>query len=654
MRVVLTELSQSKIPMLKIGILSLASFIKKHGHTPILLDLSLSLKTGLNQKSFIEEASKRILGQKPGIIGFSTMCDSLPSAILVAKQCKKTAPHIPIIFGGVDVSFEDKKIIELFKDIDIIVRGEGEITLLEILSSTEEKRPLKNILGITYRNKNNIIANPDRPLIKNLDTLPLPDFSLVSNLKKYKRIQIEAGRGCPYQCTYCSTCKMWRRHFRIKSPERLLREMRLAYKVFKKNKILELHLIHDNILTNRKWAERFLSLAGKQNFSWTCDARLNSLDKRLLEKLKKAGCTSIFIGLESGSAKIQKRIKKGLDLDSFPKIAEAAQKNSIFLSLSLMLGLPAETEKDINKTLMLALKSKFHTPLSTIQLNLFSLLKGTDLYKQARKKSSMLKFSRLGLPPTLTGSHAEKHLIKKHPELFSYYFYYKNSRLDPKFLQKTGIIFTFLCEFFPATTLLIMQNYSLPPFCLSQKIVPFFDAKNISWRIPLKDQVTFKHYLPIYKEFLFHCFGSFPSDIKEMLIHEETFQKAFFAKKTIKKKEDKFNYSSIPRLCNGVYIKAYTYNLHKTIKSLSGYNRTINKEPIYLLYKQENIFFPFPLSRNCYKLLSRCNGKRSINRIVNEFKDSMTKANKNSLLRVFQSFHKNGIIKAVPETDKNK
>jgi radical SAM superfamily enzyme YgiQ (UPF0313 family) len=305
---------------LPLGLLCLASYLKKHGHQPIILDFDLEYKKQNYRSDFFKCAAKKILAKQPHLIGLRALCNSLPSALLIAKECHALAPKIPIILGGPEVSFDETVILKTFKYINFIIRGEAEITFIELLHALENNLPLANILGLTYREKSQVVRNPNRPLMDNLDTLPFPNYSLLPHLKKYQNGQIEAGRGCPFRCTFCSTCKMWQRNFRIKSPQRMAKELEAISALFEKKPGSAVGMVHDHLLTSRKITDEFLSLIAGKGLTWKCSSRLEPLNEDLIKRLKQAGCHTLFLGIESGSPHVQKMIKKNLPLQKLPQV----------------------------------------------------------------------------------------------------------------------------------------------------------------------------------------------------------------------------------------------------------------------------------------------------------------------------------------------
>lgn len=487
---------------LPVGLLALASYIKQYGYQLIIIDLDILRNGSEYPPDFFKQAAEKILSCRPQVLGFSVMCNTLPTTLLIAEECKKLAPQLPIIFGGPEVCFEEIEVLETFKQINIIVRGEGEITLVEVLKALENKKNLSDILGITFRENNRIIRNPDRPFIKDLDDLPYLDFSLLPHIEKYKKVRIEAGRGCPFNCTFCSTCKVWKRNFRIKSPKRLLEELKQVYCTFKKDENFRISLIHDNFLSSRKAAEEFLSLTADENLTWSCSVRFEALDETLVKRLKQAGCRRIFLGIESGSPEMQKEIKKNLPLPRLPQILEMLSQNDIQAVLSFIMGFPGERISQINQTVLMALRLRlnFFGPSAAIWIHPFTFLKGSELYNKAKEKVGQAEFWVPDMSPLLTDLPAERALIKKYPHIFPSFYYMGNDELLPEILQKICLLFNFLIDFFPRTTLALLDFFSATPSQLWEKIIPFFEEKNVDWT--RLEGSFIPHFLPAFIVFV--------------------------------------------------------------------------------------------------------------------------------------------------------
>ncbi|MFH2034537.1 MAG: radical SAM protein, partial [Candidatus Margulisiibacteriota bacterium] len=477
MRVALIQSSKEKRaafvekPYIPGALLSLASYLKGQGFSPQIIDLNMFSLGKKISSNFFKKAAQRILRDKPEALCFSVMCNTFPASLLIAKECKRYARDIPIIFGGPEVSFEEAEVLETFGQVDVIVRGEGELTVTELLHAIKNNLSFDNICGITFRKKNTIVRNSDRPFIENLDDLPGLDFSLLPHPEKYGLGAIEAGRGCPFRCTFCSTCRMWKRKFRMKSPQKLADDLRRADATFKKYGFMNISVVHDHFLASSKRAEEFLSLIEGDGISWSCYSRLEALNERLIIKLKKAGCRMIFLGIESGSAEIQKKIGKNLPLSTLPEKLELLNKHGIFSELSFIIGFPDESLEQMNQTLLLALRSKLYAPFSSVQIYFLTLLKGSELYAQEKGRFRDNVFQETGgLSPLITDLPQELALIKKYPHIFPSFYYLNNGAIMLAELQAIRNLFTYCIEFYPLTTMLLLEKLSITPLELGRRV----------------------------------------------------------------------------------------------------------------------------------------------------------------------------------------
>ncbi len=525
MRIALIKIGREGIKRyVPLNLMCLASYISQHGHQPILFDYDLPSNRLKYLSGFFKQISEKILKNHPQALGFTVTYNTLPVTLLIAKECKKIAHHIPVIFGGPEVSFEDVELLNIFDQIDIIVRGEGEITLVNVLNALEKSKPFSDISGITYRAHGHIIQNKDRPFIKNLDDLPLLDLSLLPHTKKYDVGQIEAGRGCPFRCTFCSTCRMWKRKFRIKSPQRLALELKSS-SIFLKNKSRPFFLIiHDHFLASRKTINDFLSLVEGNRYGWYCFSRTEVLNANTAEKLKRAGCKGVLLGIESGSTEIQRVIRKDLNLSEIPSILNILSRNDIYAILSFIIGFPGERISQINETLSLALSSAISYPSSIVQIYAFKFFKGSEIYDTFKDRFTQDNIKKTMTTPLLTTLPSERSLIKRNPHIFPSFYHIKQNPLDPATLQEACILFTFLFNFFPNTTSLLLQFLSLCPFEAGQKIISFF--KDIGAKFQFYEgKLLLTRYLPFFRSYIRKYSDA---SIRRSFLKEELYIKSSF------------------------------------------------------------------------------------------------------------------------------
>ena len=204
--------------------------------------------------------------------------------------------------------------------------------------------------GITFRRGDEVIRNPNAPVVENLDRLPLPAFDLDLRIRDRGGVHLEIGRGCPFACTFCSTNDFFRRNFRLKSPSTMVADIASLKKKYGLNYF---SLVHDMYTIDRKKVVAFCEaiLASGEKFTWGCSARTDCIDDDLLQLMASAGCTGIFFGIETGSQRLQHVINKKLDLAEARQRIECADRNGIQTTVALIAGFPEETRDDLRDTI---------------------------------------------------------------------------------------------------------------------------------------------------------------------------------------------------------------------------------------------------------------------------------------------------------------
>jgi radical SAM superfamily enzyme YgiQ (UPF0313 family) len=383
-----------------LGLVYIGAVLEKNGDDVLILNGETFFKGGtaesekivIDEDAYLEnlkpdhyvfaEIIKTAENFHPDIIGFSLMTANSSAGYMLAKKIKEKFPNIPLIAGGVHPTLMPEEPLKK-SNFDITVRGEGEETTPALINALKEKKPLDGILGITFKQGDTIIKNPDRPFIANLDTIPFPAFHLVYNLEKQISSckGIISSRGCPFACNYCASKLIWTRAVRFRSPENVIAEIVDRYKKLG----ISNFAFHDDTFTlNKKYVEEFCRLAMALDFkiSWHCDTRGDTLDLPLLALMRKAGCQHIYLGLESGSPKIQKLIKKNLDTDKVKNAIHFARKVGIETTVYFMLGFPEETEEDIELSIE---TMKELNPDHTIW-SILTPYPGTDIWNLALEK----------------------------------------------------------------------------------------------------------------------------------------------------------------------------------------------------------------------------------------------------------------------------
>ncbi|MCE9626019.1 MAG: B12-binding domain-containing radical SAM protein, partial [Deltaproteobacteria bacterium] len=367
---------------------------------------------------------EEILKRSADVFGISSICSNFPFAFELADLLRTHHPRARIVLGGAQPSSVPVEAMEFCPAIDAIVIGEGEETFLELLRSRWTEDSLTSIKGLCYRDGEAIRLTAPRPLIEDLDLLPFPDFSLV-DIVEYREHSdslalLEAGRGCPFRCNFCSTAEMWVRKYRIKSPGRIAEEMKVLHAKYSMSYI---SLTHDNFTTSPKYVRKFCKYFlenGLQGFTWNASARTDTVTVEDLDMMQRAGCRGVFYGVDSGSKRIQDIIDKHLDIEEFKRILDETVNRGISAITSFIVGFPEETVDDLNATVELGLWSKY-AGAGEVQFHRLSPLASTKIYSKHFKdfhfSPVVSDISFIIFPEE---SVLEK--IARNPKLFSSYF----------------------------------------------------------------------------------------------------------------------------------------------------------------------------------------------------------------------------------------
>lgn len=499
-----------------LGLMALKASLNATGFTSKIYQPKLRLYNSID----FNNVANHILSLKPKVIGFSTWCNTFAASLILAEQIKKCDSDMPIIFGGPQASIQAREILKNSTSVDFVLKGEADLSLPLFLKVyfNNNLTELSEVPGLSYRDgQKNIIHNNSQAYVTDLDKLPIPDYDTVLNAET---IKIDVGRGCPFECTFCSTNNFFSRKYRVKSENRIIREMEL---IFSTHKITKFSFAHDLFTLNKKFIVNFCNeliahnRKYNRNFKWTCSARIDCVSAETLSLMKQSGCSSIFFGIESGSSKIQKSIKKNLDFNKIDKITEHCRREKIDIYTSFMIGFPEETKSDIEDTLKLMIKLACKG--AYIQLSELVILPGTQLYK---KYGNKLKFdgSISNFSHSVIGE-PEKLLIQKYPDLFSSFYYLPVNSISRKSIVTICRLINNLREF--RNTLFLLQDeisndikdISLLDLCLSNE-------KEIKKQLS-SDKPSTSFLINLFKKYLRSKFNNnIPNQIKQVFVWEAT------------------------------------------------------------------------------------------------------------------------------------
>jgi radical SAM superfamily enzyme YgiQ (UPF0313 family) len=327
-----------------LSVLPLAGILKKNGYNPRIVDTRL-------------EDIRKVRLDNAICVGISTVTGRRIKVGLEAARYVRENSDVPIIWGGVHPTLLPEQTLQN-EYVDIVCRGEGEETLLELVETIERGKSLDEVRGISYKDKNGKIRhNPDRPFM-NMDNVIDIDYSFFKNVKAYspdKTFHYISSRGCPHKCTFCYNSKFCNSTWRTKSVEKIEREIAEIVDKFNPKR---LNFLEDNFFVSRKRVEQICDFLIKENFDveWTADCRANYFERYspdFMDKMKRSGCCEIIIGAESGSPRILDAIQKDISVPQIRNAVKKCLKHDIDVFALFMIGFPGETLEDVRLTMRL-------------------------------------------------------------------------------------------------------------------------------------------------------------------------------------------------------------------------------------------------------------------------------------------------------------
>jgi len=434
----------------QLGILNLAAVLERTGDCPGIIDVNSAYLRFVERfgssADFAEFLALEIADDPADLYGFSSICSTYPLTVRVAESVRKLRPNATIVFGGPQASVVDVATLTAFPFVDLVLRGEAEISLPALIAELATKVRLHQVAGLTYRDASQVRRNANAPVIDNLDALPSPAYHLSQYLEGAKIAALELGRGCPFSCTFCSTNDFFRRNFRLRSPARVLRDMRA---IAEKYSITHFDLVHDMFTVDKRRVAAFCEamLASGEGFTWSCSARTDCVDEPLLDLMVRSGCRSVFFGVEAGSRRMQKIIDKHLDPQRAEEIIDIAEKLGLSTTISLITGFPEEGWGDVRETLRIFMHSA-RCPHSRPQLNILAPLAGTPIHSLYKQQLVLEELCSDMSHQGLSQNEADLNLIRKNPEIFPNFYLLPMPHLDREALLELREFLTLTAEWF--------------------------------------------------------------------------------------------------------------------------------------------------------------------------------------------------------------
>ncbi|MHA2312241.1 MAG: B12-binding domain-containing radical SAM protein [Candidatus Thorarchaeota archaeon] len=330
-----------------LGILNLAAYLRDHDD-----DLEIAVVDCNAEKLSWRGLGDRIETYQPNLVAPSALatCNTYV-AIRTIGMAKDIHPAITTVVGGQHFTALAQETLETYPELDIVVRGEGEQTLLEVIHALKGELSLSEVKGITFRHNGRIIANPDRPLFERLEALPFPAYDLVEGyMKDYHFTMmagrntpyalIEASRGCPHNCNFCSQCVFWGGKWRSKSPKRIADEFEYCYSKFGTRFFW---LTDDNFglgVRTDELCDEIIRRGFAEDIMWFMQARCDDIvnHQNIIPKLRKSGLTWILAGVESHSPDTLASFNKRIDPSVSKEAIQILKLNDIFAQATLIIG----------------------------------------------------------------------------------------------------------------------------------------------------------------------------------------------------------------------------------------------------------------------------------------------------------------------------
>jgi radical SAM superfamily enzyme YgiQ (UPF0313 family) len=425
-----------------LGLISLIAKIEKSRHVPFLYDPMLQLHRGnlALDSAIYADVAVQLLEKEPTAVGFTALGCNFMAVVKIAQEIKQRKPETLILLGGPHPTVLEAAIMSRFTDFDVLVRGEAEETIVPLLDALDSRSDLSAIPGISYRDGPQVCRSAIDGRTMDVDRLPMAAFHFYPiNELGLHSMRIEAGRGCPFHCTFCSTATFFGRKYRVKQATKLVNELKALKNAYS---ITDFSLQHDLFTVNRRKVLEFCEEVRPCSFSWTCSARIDCVDSQLLCEMARSGCRGIYFGVETGSSSLQELVQKRLDINLLQPTLRSAKELGIKVTTSFITGFPSERLSDLEATLDCLDSCLRISPTTTsLQLHLLTPEPGTALYEE--NKNRLLydgHISDFNFPPL---GEDESALLCGNPDIFMNHHFYRTELPRETFVGAT-IMFAYL------------------------------------------------------------------------------------------------------------------------------------------------------------------------------------------------------------------
>jgi len=370
-----------------IGLLYLAAILEEHGHYVKIIDMEATRLTNSDIKTIIEK-------DNPSFVGITATTPIIKKSLELSRIVKKVNKGIKVLLGGPHPTYMPIETLDN-DSVDIVVFGEGEITICEVIHAlSKDNDTLEHVKGVYFKKNGKIVFTGEREPIPDLDILPFPAWHLI-DINAYRHplscsgrvASVFTSRGCPFRCTFCSRGVFGHR-YRKRSTKNILDEIQI---LIERYNIEEVHFIDDTLTLNRSHIEEICRgiINRGWDFKWATPngVNINSLDFNLLNLMKEAGCYSLSFGVESGNQETLDRIKKNQSLEEIKEIFNICHKIGLETIAFIIIGFPNEDRIKIRQTLKFLEEIK----ADVADIHMLIPLPGTELYDELNAKGYIIE-----------------------------------------------------------------------------------------------------------------------------------------------------------------------------------------------------------------------------------------------------------------------
>jgi anaerobic magnesium-protoporphyrin IX monomethyl ester cyclase len=336
------------------------------------------------------EMERRILAEEPDLVGLSCNSGNMDAARVIVKRINRHG--IPVILGGSHPTVLPDQSI-MYTDADMVAVGEGELTLVRAMDALAKAGSLADVPSLAWMEHGRVKINPRGELIASIDDLPIPDRSFINRSDYFGEV-LMTGRGCPFDCAYCASRNIWGRRVRLRSVPSIIEELKrlhqsaLSTASESDSQCLDarpgrwvVKVVDDTFTVNKKRTLELLGeivSSGLNCFEFTGGVRADTLDEILVERMREANFRRVTVGVESGSSKILKMIRKGETNEDVKRAIGLLRQAGIRSHAFFMIGFPDETTEDIELSKRLILDAR----PDYVEVNMVTPYPGTDLFSR--------------------------------------------------------------------------------------------------------------------------------------------------------------------------------------------------------------------------------------------------------------------------------